>query len=124
MFLVNLSSYVFICCLFVNSVAFTKEIHFSEQRDNAILIHVINDTNDNVDKIIIKTKAAQFFVCTMLHSECTVAVFQAGTADLLVKSQMESGISLFGHIRDASPGSNHSVHVSDLIEQNPLDIHF
>ena len=124
MLFVNLSNYVFLCCLLFSSFAFTQEIHFSEQRDQAILIHIINDTDDKVDKVILKTGAAQFFVCTMLHGECTVAVFQAGTADLIVKSQMESGVSLFGHIRGASPGSNHTIHVNDLTEQNPLDVDF
>ena len=67
MLFVNLSNYVFLCCLLFSSFAFTQEIHFSEQRDQAILIHVINDTDDKVDKVILKTGAAQFFVCTMLH---------------------------------------------------------
>lgn len=89
-------------------------LDFSAQRDKAILLHIINDKNDKVDKFIVKTEVNQFFVCTLLNGQCVLAVFQANASPLQIKAQMESGESYYGTIENAIPGSEHIVHVSEL----------
>ena len=88
------------------------------ERESAILVSILNDTDHSIKLITFESDDGQFFSCSLRFKLCSMAFLNTGDVSFKITADLESGLTLKGDIGYAEPGSNHKILVSKLVDKN------
>ena len=92
-----------------------------QMRDNAIFVHITNDTKHDFQHIKLETDTGQKFTCTLRFNSCSFALAPTGDVGFRLFAIQSSGItwsSPGSHPYYAEPGANFSTLVSELAKDD------
>lgn len=88
------------------------------ERDSAILINIINDTQNIVSLVELESDDGQIFSCSLIYNKCSIGLLNIGDSSFSIKAILNTGAVLHNGIGYTEPGKTHNLVISDFEDEN------
>jgi hypothetical protein len=108
---------------FITGVLVTTVVHawiaytYPSEHELAILVHIENDTELEVEQVTLESDEGQLFSCTLRFDTCSLGVYMGDTT-FTVRAISKSGVVYSGTIDYSEPRTTKVLKIGDLSLEN------